>query len=47
MQIAPKTMDLEVEDELLVARDPPFRQQKHEKGNYREEIMGCYFNLQF
>lgn len=34
------------EDELL-AQDPPFRQHKYETGNYREEIMGCYFNLQF
>lgn len=31
-------MDLEVEDELLV-QDPPFRQHKHETGNYREEII--------
>lgn len=43
MQMTPKTMDLEVEDELL-AQDPPFRQHKYERGNYREEIMGCYFH---
>lgn len=38
-----KTIDLEVEDELL-AQDSPFRQHKHGKGNDREEIIGCYFH---
>lgn len=37
-----KTMDLEVENELL-AQDSPLRQHKHKKGNDREEIIGCYF----
>lgn len=36
-------MDLEAEDELL-AQDSPLRQHKYERGNCREEIMGCYFH---
>lgn len=38
----PKTTDLEVEFELL-PQDSQFRQHKQEKGNDREEIIGCYF----